>query len=212
MSYVFTTKSSWLCKGLPSLTAHSCSPLRYSHKPNKPLPEPLIFHFSVRFFHFQIYFRKKQFTIDSYFSFCDSNGTASRFYFLYSDDFSSTLKWSFSWLYWYCLLNIYTSTYLLDFAEATLTHRVSLTALCRTTVQIAMVIRLSLILLFFHCTIFHFYSSFNSFENDCLNFNCEKCPFLSIQLKLYKRKLVFVLKLRLHDSFEEKKEIYAILH
>lgn len=44
LCYVFTTKSSWLCKGLPSLTAHSCSPLRYNHKPNKPLPEPLIFH------------------------------------------------------------------------------------------------------------------------------------------------------------------------
>lgn len=37
-----TTNSLRLCSGLPSLSAHSCSPLRYSHKPRSPLPEPLI--------------------------------------------------------------------------------------------------------------------------------------------------------------------------
>lgn len=37
-----TNRSRFLCSGLPSLTAHSCSPLRYSHSPSSPLPEPLI--------------------------------------------------------------------------------------------------------------------------------------------------------------------------
>lgn len=47
LKYHLFTKSfsSSLCNGLPSFTDHSCSPLRYSHKPNNPLPEPLIFHF-----------------------------------------------------------------------------------------------------------------------------------------------------------------------
>lgn len=48
-NFIFTNSSSSLCKGLPSLTAHSCSPLRYSHKPSNPLPEPLIFLLSKCF-------------------------------------------------------------------------------------------------------------------------------------------------------------------
>lgn len=42
LSWYRTTRSSSVCNGLPSLTAHSDSPLRYSHNPNNPLPDPLI--------------------------------------------------------------------------------------------------------------------------------------------------------------------------